>query len=70
MNRKYFVLSSMCESYFGPAKNGRIKRLIRLNSDPIKRSRLYVYSVGVTEYYQYSYSVRELSRIQFNQLNL
>ena len=30
INRKYFVLASMCESYSGPIK-----------SDPIKRSRLY-----------------------------
>ena len=31
----------MCESYSGPAKSGPIKRLTRLNSDPIKRSRQY-----------------------------
>ena len=38
-----FVLASMCESYSGPAKSGPIKRLTRLNSGPIKRSRLYIY---------------------------
>ena len=32
----------MCESYSGPAKSGPIKRLTQLNSDPIKRSRLYM----------------------------
>ena len=35
-------LASMCESYSDPAKSGPIKRLTRLNSDPIKQSRLYV----------------------------
>ena len=34
----------MCESYSGPAKSGPIKRLTRLNSGPIKRSRLYLYA--------------------------
>ena len=34
----------MYESYSGPAKSDPIKRLTRLNSDPIKRSRLYIYS--------------------------
>ena len=38
-----FVLTSMCESYSGPAKSGPIKRLTHLNSGPIKRSRLYIY---------------------------
>ena len=33
----------MCESYSGPAKGDPIKRLTRLNSEPIKRSRLYIY---------------------------
>ena len=32
----------MRESYSVPAKSGPIKRLTRLNSDPIKRSRLYI----------------------------
>ena len=41
INRNYFVLASMCESYSGPAKSDPIKRLTRLNSDPIKQSRLY-----------------------------
>ena len=36
-------LASMCESYSGPAKSGPIRRLTRLNSGPIKRSRLYIY---------------------------
>ena len=39
INRKY-VLAYMNESYSSPAKSGPIKRLTRLNSDPIKRSRL------------------------------
>ena len=36
-----YYLASMCENYSGPIKSGPIKRLTRLNSDPIKRSRLY-----------------------------
>ena len=32
----------MCKSYSGPAKSGPIKRLTRLNSGLIKRSRLYL----------------------------
>ena len=32
----------MYGSYSGPAKSGLIKRLTRLNSDPIKQSRLYL----------------------------
>ena len=34
----------MCESYSGPAKSVPIKRLAQLNSDPIKRNRLYIYT--------------------------
>ena len=34
MNRKYFGLVSMCESYSGPAKSG-----------PIKRSRLHIFQL-------------------------
>ena len=45
LTENIFVLASMCESYSGPAKSGPIKRLTRLNSDPIKRSRLYFDSV-------------------------
>ena len=41
LTENIFVLASMCESYSGPAKSDPIKRLTRLNSDPIKRSRLY-----------------------------
>ena len=41
LTENIFVVVSMCESYSGPAKSGAIKRLTRLNSDPIKRSRLY-----------------------------
>ena len=37
INRKYFVLASMCKSYSGPTKSGPIKRLTQLNSGPIKR---------------------------------
>ena len=42
LTENIFVLASMCESYSGPAKSGPIKRLTRLNSDPIKWSRLYL----------------------------
>ena len=34
------IFNSLCESYSGPTEGGPIKRLTRLNSDPIKRSRL------------------------------
>ena len=37
----------MCESYSGPAKSGPIKRLTRLNSGPIKWSRLYTKYSGI-----------------------
>ena len=43
LTENIFVLASMCESYSGPAKSDPIKLLTRLNSDPIKRSRLYKY---------------------------
>ena len=41
LTENIFLLASMCESYSGPAKSDPIKRLTRLNSDPIKWSRLY-----------------------------
>ena len=44
LTENIFVLTSMCESYSGPAKSGPIKRLTHLNSGPIKRSRLYIYT--------------------------
>ena len=36
LTENIFVLASMCESYSGPVKSDPIKRLTRLNSDPIK----------------------------------
>ena len=40
LTENIFALASMYESYSGPAESDPIKRLTRLNSDPIKRSRL------------------------------
>ena len=46
LTENIFVLASMCESYSVPVRSDPIKRLTRLNSDPIKRSRLYIASVA------------------------
>ena len=46
----------MCESYFGLAKSDPIKRLAQLSSEPIKRSRLYVYGKVETASTKYHFN--------------
>ena len=64
----------MCESYFGPAKSGPIKRLTRLNSGPIKRSRLYIYiytvepAITATLYNGHLSITNEQSRPKFHNI--